>query len=74
MAAAATVAWSQTTPFGELGVVLGKASGGKFMLDPLPRVVLVPGLGLFGLGRSAKDARIAADLAETAIETITVSE
>ena len=26
------------------------------MLDPLPRVVLVPGLGLFGLGRSKKDA------------------
>ena len=25
-------------------------------LDPAPRVILVPGLGLFGLGRSAKDA------------------
>ena len=34
------------------------------MLDPLPRVALVPGLGLFGLGRSKKDARVAADLAE----------
>ena len=44
------------------------------MLDPLPRVVLVPGLGLFGLGRSKKDARIAADLAETAVETITDAE
>ena len=43
-------------------------------LDPLPRVVLVPGLGLFGLGRSLKDARIAADLAESAIETITDAE
>src|SRR6202035_4685793 len=46
----------------------------KKMLDPLPRVALVPGLGLFGLGRSKKDARIAADLAETAIETITNAE
>jgi NAD(P)-dependent dehydrogenase (short-subunit alcohol dehydrogenase family) len=37
-------------------------------------VVLVPGLGLFGLGRSKKDARIAADLAEAAVETITDAE
>jgi rhamnulose-1-phosphate aldolase/alcohol dehydrogenase len=46
----------------------------KRMLDPLPRVALVPGLGLFGLGRSKKDARIAADLAESAVETITDAE
>jgi rhamnose utilization protein RhaD (predicted bifunctional aldolase and dehydrogenase)/NAD(P)-dependent dehydrogenase (short-subunit alcohol dehydrogenase family) len=46
----------------------------KTMLDPMPRVVLVPGLGLFGLGRSKKDARIAADLAEAAIATITDAE
>jgi NAD(P)-dependent dehydrogenase (short-subunit alcohol dehydrogenase family) len=46
----------------------------KRMLDPLPRVVLVPGLGLFGLGRSKKDARVAADLAESAVETITDAE
>jgi rhamnose utilization protein RhaD (predicted bifunctional aldolase and dehydrogenase)/NAD(P)-dependent dehydrogenase (short-subunit alcohol dehydrogenase family) len=46
----------------------------KKPLDPLPRVVLVPGLGLYGLGRSAKDARVAADLAEAAIETITDAE
>jgi NAD(P)-dependent dehydrogenase (short-subunit alcohol dehydrogenase family) len=44
------------------------------MLDPQPRVVLVPGLGLFGLGRSKKDAAIAADLAEAAIECITDAE
>ena len=36
----------------------------KRMLDPLPRVALLPGLGLFGLGRSKKDAKIAADIAE----------
>jgi NAD(P)-dependent dehydrogenase (short-subunit alcohol dehydrogenase family) len=51
-----------------------RAGGGKIMLDPLPRVALVPGLGLFGLGRSAKDARIAADLAEAAVATITDAE
>ncbi|HUK58544.1 MAG TPA: bifunctional aldolase/short-chain dehydrogenase [Stellaceae bacterium] len=46
----------------------------KIMLDPLPRVILAPGLGLFGLGRSAKDAAVAADIAENAIETITGAE
>jgi rhamnulose-1-phosphate aldolase/alcohol dehydrogenase len=51
-----------------------RCGGTKTMLDPLPRVVLVPGLGLFGLGRSKKDARIAADLAEAAVETITDAE
>ncbi len=51
-----------------------RAGGGKQMLDPLPRVALVPGLGLFGLGRSKKDARIAGDIAEAAIETITDAE
>jgi rhamnose utilization protein RhaD (predicted bifunctional aldolase and dehydrogenase)/NAD(P)-dependent dehydrogenase (short-subunit alcohol dehydrogenase family) len=45
-------------------------SPGAAMHDPLPRVVLVPGLGLFGLGTSAKDARIAADIAEAAVEGI----
>jgi rhamnose utilization protein RhaD (predicted bifunctional aldolase and dehydrogenase)/NAD(P)-dependent dehydrogenase (short-subunit alcohol dehydrogenase family) len=49
-------------------------NGGKKALDPLPRVVLVPGLGLFGLGRSKRDARVAADLAQAAIETITDAE
>ena len=51
-----------------------RCGGVKTMLDPLPRVALVPGLGLFGLGRSKKDARIAADLAEAAVETITDAE
>jgi rhamnose utilization protein RhaD (predicted bifunctional aldolase and dehydrogenase)/NAD(P)-dependent dehydrogenase (short-subunit alcohol dehydrogenase family) len=38
--------------------------GSKKELDPLPRIVLVPGLGLFGLGRSKQDAVVAADIAE----------
>ena len=33
-----------------------RVGGIKTMLDPSPRVVLVPGVGLFGLGRSKKDA------------------
>ena len=51
-----------------------RCGGAKKPLDPMPRVVLVPGLGLFGLGRSRRDARVAADLAEAAIETITDAE
>ena len=51
-----------------------RVGGIKKPLDPLPRVALVPGLGLFGLGRSKKEARVAADLAESAIETITDAE
>jgi rhamnose utilization protein RhaD (predicted bifunctional aldolase and dehydrogenase)/NAD(P)-dependent dehydrogenase (short-subunit alcohol dehydrogenase family) len=51
-----------------------RCSGTKTMLDPLPRVVLVPGLGLFGLGRSRKDAAIAGDLAEAVVSTITDAE
>ena len=46
----------------------------KRELDPAPRVILVPGLGLFGLGRSAKDATVAADLAESWVETVTDAE
>src|SRR5271169_5748829 len=46
----------------------------KRELDPMPRVVLVPGLGLFGLGGNARDARVAADLALSTIETVTDAE
>ena len=46
----------------------------KTELDPLPRIILVPGLGLFGLGASAKEAKIVADLAETNVEVITDAE
>ena len=42
----------------------------KKELDPLPRVILVPGVGMFGVGGSAKDAAIAADIAENAIAVI----
>ncbi|HCL63215.1 MAG TPA: bifunctional aldolase/short-chain dehydrogenase, partial [Rhizobiales bacterium] len=48
--------------------------GVKSKLDASPRVVLVPGVGLFGLGRSAKDASIAADLAENTVKVVTDAE
>ena len=46
----------------------------KKELDPLPRVILVPGVGMFGVGGSAKDAAIAADIAENAIAVINDAE
>jgi rhamnose utilization protein RhaD (predicted bifunctional aldolase and dehydrogenase)/NAD(P)-dependent dehydrogenase (short-subunit alcohol dehydrogenase family) len=51
-----------------------RVGGIKIKLDPMPRVVLVPGVGLFGIGNTAKDAAIAADLAENAIQVITDAE
>jgi rhamnose utilization protein RhaD (predicted bifunctional aldolase and dehydrogenase)/NAD(P)-dependent dehydrogenase (short-subunit alcohol dehydrogenase family) len=44
------------------------------MHDPLPRVALVPGVGLFGLGASAREARIAADIAEATVEGVSDAE
>lgn len=46
----------------------------KVALDPMPRVILVPGQGLYGLGKSAREAAIAADIAETAIAVIGEAE
>jgi rhamnose utilization protein RhaD (predicted bifunctional aldolase and dehydrogenase)/NAD(P)-dependent dehydrogenase (short-subunit alcohol dehydrogenase family) len=51
-----------------------RAGGRKSELDPLPRVALVPGLGLFGLGRSKREATIAADIAEEWIAVVTGAE
>ena len=51
-----------------------RVNGVKKELDPFPRVVLVPGLGLFGLGASAKDAGIASDIAENTVDVIEAAE
>lgn len=40
----------------------------RTMLDPMPRLALVPGLGMFGHGRTQKGAKIAADVGEVWIE------
>ncbi|HLH49854.1 MAG TPA: bifunctional aldolase/short-chain dehydrogenase [Roseiarcus sp.] len=51
-------------------------SGGvkRVMLDPMPRLALVPGLGFFGFGRTLKDARIACDVAEMWVEAAAGAE
>jgi rhamnose utilization protein RhaD (predicted bifunctional aldolase and dehydrogenase)/NAD(P)-dependent dehydrogenase (short-subunit alcohol dehydrogenase family) len=50
---------------------LGKS---KPPLDPIPRVALIPSCGLFGIGKSAKEAAIVADIAETWIEAVSAAE
>jgi rhamnose utilization protein RhaD (predicted bifunctional aldolase and dehydrogenase)/NAD(P)-dependent dehydrogenase (short-subunit alcohol dehydrogenase family) len=50
---------------------LGKS---KSPLDPIPRVALIPHCGLFGIGKSAKEAAIVADIAETWIEAVSAAE
>ncbi|HUJ73331.1 MAG TPA: bifunctional aldolase/short-chain dehydrogenase, partial [bacterium] len=46
----------------------------KTMLDPQPRVVLLPGAGLWAAGATEKDARIAADLYEHTVDIISRAE
>jgi rhamnulose-1-phosphate aldolase/alcohol dehydrogenase len=46
----------------------------RTMLDPMPRLTFVAGLGMFGHGRSMKEARIAADVGEMLIEAIRGAE
>jgi len=46
----------------------------RTMLDPMPRLALVPGLGMFGFGRTLKDARIASDVGEMWIEAVEGAE
>jgi rhamnose utilization protein RhaD (predicted bifunctional aldolase and dehydrogenase)/NAD(P)-dependent dehydrogenase (short-subunit alcohol dehydrogenase family) len=51
-----------------------RVGGDRVMLDPMPRLTLIPGLGLFGHGRTLKDAKIAADCAEMWIEAVVGAE
>ncbi len=46
----------------------------KTELDPMPRLVLIPGHGLVGLGETNQAAEIAADMGEEAINVITDAE
>lgn len=50
------------------------ASNPKTKLDDIPRVILVPGVGLFTIGQTTKAADIAADLYELTIQCIDDAE
>jgi rhamnose utilization protein RhaD (predicted bifunctional aldolase and dehydrogenase)/NAD(P)-dependent dehydrogenase (short-subunit alcohol dehydrogenase family) len=51
-----------------------RVGGGRRPLDPLPRLLAIPGLGLVGLGRSAADAAVTADIAEAWARTLLAAE
>jgi rhamnose utilization protein RhaD (predicted bifunctional aldolase and dehydrogenase) len=51
-----------------------KAASPKTRLDPLPRVVAIPGVGLVGLGRNATEAKVVADIAEAWTATLLRAE
>ena len=46
----------------------------KKRLDPWPRIVLVPGVGILGVGKTKKDAEIACDVYEHTLEVIARAE
>lgn len=46
----------------------------RTMLDPMPRLAFIPGIGMIGIGQTYKDAKIAADVGETFVETISGAE
>ncbi len=48
--------------------------GKKVMRDPLPRVIFVDGLGVFGVGESLEKAHIVSELAETFADVALKSE
>jgi rhamnose utilization protein RhaD (predicted bifunctional aldolase and dehydrogenase)/NAD(P)-dependent dehydrogenase (short-subunit alcohol dehydrogenase family) len=47
-----------------------RAGGIKTPLDPLPRLALIPGIGLLGIGKDKAEAKIAADIAESFVATV----
>ncbi|MDO1559013.1 bifunctional aldolase/short-chain dehydrogenase [Brevundimonas sp. 2R-24] len=51
-----------------------RVGGDRKALDPMPRAILAPGVGLFGVGAKASDALIAADVAETNVKVISLAE
>ena len=51
-----------------------RVGGAKTMLDPSPRALYVPGVGVFAAGPTAKQARVGADVIEATIEVITKAE
>jgi NAD(P)-dependent dehydrogenase (short-subunit alcohol dehydrogenase family) len=51
-----------------------RVGGGKKPLDPLPRIVAIPGVGLVGVGKSKAEARVAGDLIEAWLRSILDAE
>ena len=66
-------AWAQEyVSYVQICSVAAKAAPAP--VDPRPRVLLIPGLGMVALGRDAKAARVAADIYHHAVATIRDAE
>jgi rhamnose utilization protein RhaD (predicted bifunctional aldolase and dehydrogenase)/NAD(P)-dependent dehydrogenase (short-subunit alcohol dehydrogenase family) len=59
---------------GYFGRNLARVGGVRTMLDPLPRVIALPGLGLAALGRTAGEAAVVGDIAEAWAQTLLAAE
>jgi len=51
-----------------------RLGAGRTRLDPLPRLIAIPGLGLVGIGRSSAEAAVAADIGEVWARTLLAAE
>ncbi|MER9741696.1 MULTISPECIES: bifunctional aldolase/short-chain dehydrogenase [unclassified Mesorhizobium] len=51
-----------------------RSGGIKTMLDPMPRVFYVPGVGMFAAGPTSKAAAVCGDVVEATIDVITKAE
>jgi rhamnose utilization protein RhaD (predicted bifunctional aldolase and dehydrogenase)/NAD(P)-dependent dehydrogenase (short-subunit alcohol dehydrogenase family) len=51
-----------------------RVGGTKKPLDPLPRVAIVPGLGIVGIGKDKAEAKVAGDLIEAWVRSILDAE
>jgi rhamnose utilization protein RhaD (predicted bifunctional aldolase and dehydrogenase)/NAD(P)-dependent dehydrogenase (short-subunit alcohol dehydrogenase family) len=51
-----------------------RVGGSKKPLDPLPRVLALPGFGIIGVGKSAIEASVASDVAEAWIDAVLDAE
>lgn len=51
-----------------------RVGGIKKALDPLPRVLAIPGFGIIGIGKTAAEARVSSDVAEAWIDAVLDAE
>ncbi|MBV9567575.1 MAG: SDR family oxidoreductase, partial [Hyphomicrobiales bacterium] len=51
-----------------------RAGGAKKALDPVPRVIVIPRIGILGVGKDKLEAKVAADLFEAAMASILGAE
>ncbi len=51
-----------------------RVGGTKKPLDPLPRMIAIPGIGLVGVGKSKADAKVVGDLIEASVRSILDAE